>query len=116
MVQDEGRTAQLVILLAKSNSTRDHAHHPPTFTHGHDSGNDFANNINSCGSLHQTPAHHGRRAYTFGEQTLRHHNYVAIWGQLIWLGLVRCVGLEKRPAQGPEVAGESSGWRMAQRR
>jgi len=33
------------ILLAKSNATRDSAHHPPTFTHGYDPGNDFANNI-----------------------------------------------------------------------
>ncbi len=49
------RPAHLMILLAKSHSTCDHAHHLPTFTHGHDPGNDFATNIILCASLQPPP-------------------------------------------------------------
>jgi len=41
-----------VILLAKSDCTRNHAHDTPTLTRRHDPENDFANNISDCDVLH----------------------------------------------------------------
>ena len=43
--QAECETAHLMILVAKSTGTRDHAHYSPRSTRGHDPRNDFATNI-----------------------------------------------------------------------
>ncbi len=49
------KTSELLILLAKSDCARDHAHYQSNSTHRHDPGNDFANNINNSDVLHLAP-------------------------------------------------------------
>jgi len=46
-------TAHLLIVVAKSDCTRDHAYYLPRFTRGQDPESDFATNITLCAILQQ---------------------------------------------------------------